>query len=125
MPNLTVILCPTTHFGSPTGNYDGVSSSFFTDQAKGAGYFGFTDALHTVSYTTSDNFVGIITMQGTLATNPTSTDWCDIPNTVLGDGFTVINTTQLYNFTGNFVWVRAKISAFSAGSINNIMYNRS
>lgn len=125
MPNLTTTLCSITTFGSPAGNYDGVSTFFYTDKAKGAGYFGFTDALHTVSYTTVNNFKGIISMQGTLATNPGSNDWFDIPTTVFGDGFTVINTTQLFNFSGNFVWVRAKITSFTSGTISSIFYNRS
>jgi hypothetical protein len=27
------------------------------------------------------------------------------------------------NFTGNFVWVRAKVTGMSAGSITKILYN--
>ena len=36
------------------------------------------------------------------------------------DGSTLAFTA---NFTGNFVWVRAKITGLSAGSITKILYN--
>ena len=60
-------------------------------------------------------------MQGTLATTPTEDDWFDISGTT----FTTDQSTTISsaNFTGNFVWVRAKVSGMSAGSITKILYN--
>ena len=65
-----------------------------------------------------------IKMQGTLATTPTEDDWFDIEGTSIGrdniDGSTLAFSS---NFTGNFVWVRAKVSGMSAGAVSKILYN--
>ena len=68
-------------------------------------------------------FVGIIKAQASLATSPTESDWFDVMDTEYGDGTNPISTTAVYNFTGNFVWVRFRVSNFSAGSINRVLYN--
>lgn len=100
----------------------GDSSSFtISDKVKADGYYGNADGLHTVSYICSSDFVGTITMQGTLASNPASTDWFDIEGTSVGDGSSVVSSTYK-NFTGNFVWVRSKVSV-ETGSITKIQLN--
>ena len=60
-------------------------------------------------------------MQASLATTPTEADWFDISGTT----FTTDQSTTISsaNFTGNFVWVRAKASDITAGSITNIQLN--
>jgi hypothetical protein len=60
-------------------------------------------------------------MQGSLATNPESTDWFDIAGTTVGDGSSVVET-QYINFTGNFVWVRSVVTA-DTGSVTKILLN--
>jgi hypothetical protein len=95
-----------------------------SDKAKGAGFYGQTDALHTVQYSTTNGFVGIILMQATLELAPTEDDWFAVVNTLLGNGLTpVADQTLLVNFPGNFVWVRAVILSFAAGNINRVLYN--
>ena len=37
-----------------------------------------------------------------------------------GDGSSAITNSFLNNFTGNFVWIRIEVTAFTAGTINNI-----
>lgn len=121
MARNTAILIPSTTFGSVVGNYDGSSTSFSGEQFRGDGYYGYTDGLHTVAYFV-DGFVGVIRIQATLASEPTEDDWFDVEGTVYGDGSTVISTPVTYNFTGNFVWIRATVTDFSAGTINKIQY---
>jgi len=60
-------------------------------------------------------------MRGTLATTPTEDDWFDISGTT----FTTDQSTTISsaNFTGNFVWVRAKATSVTAGTITNIQLN--
>ena len=89
---------------------------------KGDGYYGSNDGLHTVAYYLS-GFVGIIKMQGTLASTPTESDWFDIDGTTSGDGSTAVTENTFKNFTGNFVWVRVAISDFAAGNISKVLYN--
>ena len=119
----SITLVPTTTFGTATGNYDGSSTTFYSDKQKGDGYYGYTDGLHTVAYYLT-NFVGKIVMQGTLSKDPTDTDWVDIDSTTsVYDGSTLLTDQVAYNFIGNFVWVRTKVTFFTAGTIRKIVFN--
>lgn len=118
----TIVLIPTTTFGGNVGNYYNTSPNFSSNSTQGDGYYGSTDGLHTVSYTTT-NFLGNIQMQGTLAKTPIESDWFNIDDTLFegnafASAFTVSN-----NFSGNFVWVRANVQAFSQGTINKVQIN--
>jgi hypothetical protein len=113
-----------------------------SDKIQGDGYFGNSDGFHTVSWNVSE-FAGSIQVQGTLASAPEEADWITInlstPGNVyavdttglasaVGVGITNYNTPtteiKTYNFTGNFVWLRGRISNFTAGVVNNISINR-
>ena len=113
-----------------------------SERIKGDGYFGSSDGLHTVFWSVSQ-FIGTIEIQGTLASNPTESDWVAIKLIQPGNKF-YIDTTGLvtdagvdstryvlettasksYNFTGNFVWLRGRISEFTQGVMNGISINR-
>jgi hypothetical protein len=94
-------------------------------RVKGDGYFGGSDGLHTVGYSATENFEGTIKMQASLADEPVETDWFDVVNTSVtysvNDDRTD-NTMDIYNFTGNFVWVRGHLS-IDEGSVMYINYN--
>jgi len=103
---------------------------FVTAKYQGDGYYSQIDGVHTVAYhvsagsaTPANNFNGSIKMQGSLATTPTEDDWFDIANTT----FTADTSTAVaaYNFTGNFVWVRAKCYNWTtaSSSVTKILYN--
>jgi len=115
----SVTLLPTTAFGSASGNYDGSAAAFNSDKVKGDGYYGFSDGVHTVQ-TRVTSLVGTIKIQGTLVKDPADTDFVDIVTVNESDGSTAVTNSFLNNFTGNFVWIRIAVSAFTAGSINNI-----
>jgi len=101
-------------------------SGYVTDKFKGDGYYSQTDGVHTVAYHVDSSFNtdAVIKMQGSLATTPTEDDYFDIDGTTVDsdnfDGSTLVFSN---NFTGNFVWVRAKISSHTAGSVTKILYN--
>ena len=114
--------------GSTTTTLD--HTGFVTDKAKGDGYYSQPDGVHTVAYQvvnrgdSTDDFNGSIKMQGSLATTPTEDDWFDISGTSIGKNEIDGSTLAFHaNFTGNFVWVRAKVTGMSAGSISKILYN--
>jgi hypothetical protein len=112
------------------------------EKFKGAGYYGMGDGVHTVQVQIT-NFIGDITIQGTLSANPGPNDWVDIP-LERQEGFSVDTTglvsvassansvsyssattsNKIYNFTGNFVWIRAIVSNWTAGTVNRILLNR-
>jgi len=120
------------------------NSPYYSDKIKGEGYFGGANGLHTVSWKIT-NFVGTVGVQGTLVSAPTSSDWVDIELTstdTIGPSY-VVDTTGLltvvrptsaystattliksYNFIGNFVWVRGKVSNWTQGTVNAISINR-
>ena len=86
-------------------------------------------------------FIGTIKIQGSLADDPAETDWFDAQ---LNDGefqvdasgkvtkivvesitYALAETSiKVYNTTGNFVWLRANISDWTAGTITRIEMNR-
>lgn len=84
---------------------------------KGDGYYGRSDGIHTVQY----DYVGLtgdIIIQATLSTSPTDSDWFDVFT------YTAVQetATKYSNFTGNFVYVRAKLS-ITDGTVNSIRLN--
>ena len=103
---------------------------YTSERVKGDGYYGSSDGVHTVMYTYDSNFIGTVTMQATLASDPVEADWFDIVDTttVLTDtspSYNTINVTvssDYYNFTGNFVWVRGYV-AIDSGQVESIFYN--
>jgi len=105
--------------GSSTFTID--YTGFVSDKAKGDGYYSQVDGVHTVAYKIDATLTGTIKMQGTLASTPTEEDWFDISGTT----FTTDQSTTISsaNFTGNFVYVRAKATSITAGSITSIQLN--
>jgi hypothetical protein len=96
-------------------------TGFVSDKSKGDGYYSQPDGVHTVAYQVNSTMTGSIKMQGSLATTPTEDDWFDIAgSTFTADQSTLISTA---NFTGNFVWVRAKATSVTAGTISSVLIN--
>ena len=102
--------------GSTTTTLD--HTGFVTDKAKGDGYYSQPDGVHTVAYQvvnrgdSTDDFNGSIKMQGSLATTPTEDDYFDISGTTYTSDLST--TIASFNFTGNYVWVRAKVETTNA-----------
>lgn len=106
------------------------------DKFKGDGFYGQADGSHTVQWNLY-NFVGTIGIQASLEILPSETDWFLVP---LGSSEYVIDTTGKvskstknkfeytastsgvfgYNFIGNYVWIRAYITNWTAGTVNSI-----
>ena len=104
---------------------DSTVQSRTSNKLKGDGYYGRADGFHTVQYNlsgnTEDTFTGSIEIQATLAVNPVDADY-----------FTITSTSQTYNgnygsyifnFTGNYVWLRVKVSSWTDGTIGSIVLN--
>ena len=113
------IVTTETSDGSSTVTLD--HTGFVSDKSKGDGYYSQPDGVHTVAYQVNATMTGSIKMQGTLATTPTEDDWFDVSgSTFTADQSTLISTA---NFTGNFVWVRAKATSVTAGTISSVLIN--
>ena len=130
--NSETILTANTHPG------DSTTETVTGDKFKGDGYYGRSDGFHTIQINLS-GFLGDIEMQGTLAVDPTADDWFTVR---LGSGQTIDTTGKIfnaitskleytdnetssktYNFTGNYVWVRAYVSNWTDGTVNSIQLN--
>ena len=113
-----------------------------SEPVKGNGYFSNSDGLHTVFWKITQ-FVGSIEVQSTLESNPTDSDWFTVKLNNTNVNYTVDTTglipassidkiqyfspnsiSKSYNFTGNFVWIRGKISNWTQGTVNSISINR-
>ena len=113
------IVTTETSDGSTTFTLD--HTGFVSAKTKGDGYYSQVDGVHTVAYKVTASLTGSIKMQGTLAATPTEEDWFDISGTT----FTTDQSTLIgsYNFTGNYVYVRAKATSVTAGTITSIQLN--
>lgn len=111
-PLITNVVC-----GTPSGNYDGSSQDWYSDAVPAANYYGGQGALQTITYRLQD-FVGIITIQATLNDQQESAPWFEVAT--FGDGSTIETGTIPVNVLGNFTWIRAHITEFSAGTIQAI-----
>ena len=114
-----IIISNQTHPG------DSTQETVTGDKFKGDGYYGRSDGFHTVQYNVS-GFIGNIVMQATLAVDPTDDDWFTLDNTQhpsTNDSSNNGDGGFVYNFTGNYVWVRAYISNWTDGAVSNILLN--
>lgn len=111
MSNSETILTANTHPG------DSTTETVTGDKYKGDGYYGRSDGLHSVQYTYS-GVTGVISIQGTLATTPVEADWFDVHTYTA----TQETASKIASFTGNYVWVRAKV-VYTDGTINSITLN--
>jgi len=102
----------------------GPNHNLVGDAIRADGYYGRTDGLHTVQVIVN-NFTGSFGIQGTLATEPTDSDWFDINlnanrnvssaspyvsfpvNPLAPTGQTGDDATLAFTFVGNFVYLRA------------------
>jgi hypothetical protein len=133
--NSEIILSNQVHPG------DSTTETVTGDKYKGDGYYGRSDGLHTVQVNLN-GFIGQVEIQGTLAVDPTDEDWFTV--SLGGTVTSTVDTTGLissastavtinysqnetsvktYNFTGNYVWLRAKVSNWTDGTINSIALN--
>jgi len=104
-------------YGTASGNYDGSSQDWFSNAVPAANYYGGQGALQTITYQLQD-FVGVITMRATLNDLQDSALWFDIAT--YGDGSTADTGTVPVTVMGNFTWIRAEITEFTAGTIQAI-----
>lgn len=114
--NSKLILSQNSHPG------DSSVETVVGDKAKGDGFYGRSDGIHTVQYSLT-GFVGTISIEATLATEPVDADWFTVyEQTYPLSGDNSATSSKIANFTGNYVWVRAKV-VYSDGTVNSILLN--
>ncbi len=104
-------------YGQASGNYDGSSQLFYSNAVPAANYYGGNGSIQTIFYSLT-GFVGTVTIQASLNDLTTQAQWFDISER--GDGITPDTGLTASTVTGNFTWLRARVEAFEAGTINSI-----
>lgn len=89
-----------------TGSVENITG----DRFKAAGYYGSSNGSHTVAIY-GVNLTGRISIEATLSSNPTDTDWfaVELNNSPYVE-YTNFDAIDYYTFFGNYVYVRAKLS---------------
>jgi hypothetical protein len=119
MKTTTLQLLPTTTYGTPSGTYDGSSADFNGVRQQAANYYGGYGTLQTIAFYLS-GFQGKIQIQATLESDPTDSQWFRVYEIDYTDSSEITeNFSQ--NITGNFVWLRARVENFTAGTISKLM----
>ena len=125
MMNLSnLVLLPVTTYGQPSGNYDGTSASFIGNAIPAAAYYRGQGQLQTIPVTTA-NVLATITVQASLNDNAQQAAWFDVGNVSsnIGNTSNAITGVTTLNVPGNFVWLRARVDNFSAGTLSaNVIY---
>ena len=117
MTATTLTVLGLTQHGVPSGNYDGSSTSFDSDGAKAVGYYRGLGSVQTV-YQRISGFEGTITLQATLDQNWETANWVDANE--FDSSSSPTSGVYPVTLTGNYTWIRARITNFTAGTIDSI-----
>ena len=112
----TLILLPQTVFAS--------DATIVGDKQPAAGYYVSGKTMQTLTWKLS-GVLGNIAFQATLAESPEEADWFTVYNLVCnggnGNGGTDLTPASSFsNIVGNFTWLRAKITSFTAGTLQYV-----
>jgi len=110
----TQTLIPFLQFGNVSGNYAG-GNTYVGNAVPAANYYGGQGAIQTIMANVA-GFQGNISIQATLNDLQETAPWFEIAN-VIASGNAVSQVTS-NTITGNFTWIQAVISDFSAGNVN-------
>jgi hypothetical protein len=116
---LTVLETVTTEAAGASVTVD--HQGAYSGKQKADGYYGYTDGLHTSAFHLNA-YIGVVKMQASLASTPTKDDWFDVDATSATYA-SAETSNKGYNYTGNFVWVRAALTGMTAGSVTKVLYN--
>lgn len=110
MKTQNLVLIPETTY-SGTANITG-------QREKAASYYPTGTGLQSVLFDV-DDFAGTIVIQATLDSDPTAdTEWFDVYT--FPDDSSAITAITSQAITGNFTWMRAKVTGFTGGVINYV-----
>jgi hypothetical protein len=113
----TETILDTTTYGIASGNYDGSSNDFNSNAVIAVNYYAGQGSIQTVTIQVT-GFDGKIVLQASLNDTVESAKWFDVYE--YGHDSSPRTDYHPVSLTGNFVWMRANITNFDAGTINSI-----
>jgi hypothetical protein len=111
----------------PQASYIGSNPlSIVGERQQAASYYLANNDLQTIIWNLGNSiggqspvyFVGTVKIQATLATTPGAFDWFDVYTLPISS--TPTGQSGYYNLVGNYVWLRAVVTQWTAGSILSI-----
>ena len=119
--NITnLVLLPATTYGIPSGNYDGHSATFFGNAIPAANYYMGQGTVQTVPVIQA-NLIANVTLEATLNDKPEQAAWFAV--STVGNVANAQTGTATITSTGNYVWLRARVDGFTAGTVSaNVVY---
>ena len=107
-------LLPTTVYGTPSGNYNGTATEFTGNAIPAANYYAGQGSVQTLTYTAA-GLQAVVTIQATLNENGPQAAWFDVDT--YGDAESPVTGTTANSIIGNFSYLRARVTDFTAGTI--------
>lgn len=111
----------------PQTAYVGINPlSLIGDKTQAAAYYTASRDLQTVTWNLGSGilgmaptyFVGTIKIQASLTSSPTLLDWFDVYTLPIES--TSTGQSGYYNLIGNYVWLRASVTNWTAGPIQSV-----
>lgn len=93
------------------------TDAFVSNAVPAANYYGGQGAVQTITYQLA-GFIGLIDIKATLNDAQDSAPWFSIAN--IGNANSSTTGTSSTTVIGNFNWIRAEITDYSAGNITSI-----
>lgn len=112
----TTTLLQNIQQGVPSGNYDGSSTSFFSDAGRSNSFYLGYAGLQLLEIRI-ENFQGRVIIQGTLGSLPLTAPWADLMSFDYTDSSLNTLTASQY-VLGEYVYIRAHVVDFQSGKID-------
>jgi diaminopimelate epimerase len=113
----TTTIIGTTEHGVPSGNYDGSSLEWSSNAVKAVAYYLGQGSFQTVTIQVT-GFQGRIIIEGSLSDQSDTTSWVELYDYNFANS--TITDYHPETIIGNFVWMRARVIAFTQGVINGV-----
>lgn len=115
MPTSAILMPSRTHEG------DSTVETVVGDRVPGAGYYGRTNAVHSVQYSV-DGFTGTIKIQAAVALQPEDRDWFTVEKFEIDAQESDDDSTynNIATFEGNYVWIRCMLE-YSEGHVQSVL----
>lgn len=116
----TLTLIPAIQYGNASGDYAG-GNVYVGTAVPAAAYYGGQTAIQTLLANVS-SFQGNISIIATLNDIREQAAWFEIANVIASSNVTSNAITQITSnaITGNFSWLQATLTDFSAGNVNTV-----
>ena len=108
----------------PETSFDGENYIVTSEQFPASGYYLSNKDLQTVSWSVTQNMIGLLSIEATLVDDPADEDWFTVHSETFDSeinanagGTPILGYS---NIRGNFIYIRAKFVGFTQGMINHV-----